>query len=129
MNTHPDTLHIECNTIGGDAFVVSGFENVVLPCLVREATTQPIDVGLECIRSEKFVGESREREVEVVFQSTIPEFRGLRNGVPNPLHVGGECSDEVLHWSGAKVITNDEKQEDLLICPEYFHQFTSKLRR
>jgi hypothetical protein len=109
VNTYPDTLHVECNTVGRDAFVVSGFENVVLPSLVCEATTQPIDVGLECVRSEKFVGESREREVEVVSQSAIPEFRGLRNGVPNPLHVGGERGDEVLHWSGAKVITNDEK--------------------
>ena len=128
MNTHPDTLHIECNTISGNAFVVSGFENIIFPSLVCETTTQPVDVGLECVGSEKFVGESREREVEVVSQTTIPEFRGLRNGVPNPLHVCGECSDEVLHWSGTKVITDDEKQEDLLIRPEYFHQLTSKLR-
>ena len=76
MNTHPDTLHIECNTISGDALVVSRFENIVFPSLVCEATTQPIDVGLECIESEKFVGECREREVEVV----SPEFSGLRNG-------------------------------------------------
>jgi len=53
---------------------------MVSPSLVCEATTQLTDVGLKCIGSEKFVGESREREVEVVIQLMIPEFGGLRNG-------------------------------------------------
>ena len=66
-DTYPDTLHIECNTIGRDAFVVSGFENIVFPCLVCETATQPIDISFECVRSEKFMGECRERQVEVVF--------------------------------------------------------------
>lgn len=125
INTYPDTLHVECSAIGGDALVVKGFENVVFSCLVREATTQPIDIGFEYVRSEEFMGESREREIEVISQSTIPEFRWLRDSVPNSLHIRGESNDKVLHRSGAKVIANDEKQEGLLMRPDYFHQLQS----
>jgi len=56
-DTYPDTLHVKCNTVGRDAFVVSGFKNVIFPSLVCEATTQSIDIGLKRIRLEKLVGE------------------------------------------------------------------------
>jgi len=59
-DTYPNALHVERNTIGGNALVVSGFENVVFPSLVCKATTQPVDIGLKCVRLEKLVGESRE---------------------------------------------------------------------
>lgn len=76
-DTYPNALHIEGNTIGRNAFVVGGFEDVVFPSLVHKATTESVDIGLECVRLEEFMGESREREVEVVFQLAIPEFRWL----------------------------------------------------
>ena len=63
------------------------------------------------------MGKCGEREVEVISQLTIPEFRWLRNGIPDPLHVGSECSDKVLHWCGAEVIANDKEQEGLLMSP------------
>ena len=65
--TYPDTLHVKGDTIGRDAFVVRRLENVVFPGLVCEATTQPIDICLEHVWSEEFMGECREREIEVVF--------------------------------------------------------------
>ena len=95
--------------------MISGFENVVFPGLVSKATAQPINIGLKRIGSEKFMGERGEREVEVVPQLTVLEFRRLRDGVPDPLNIGGEGSNEVLHWCGAEVISDDEEQKGFLM--------------
>jgi hypothetical protein len=57
--------------------VISGFENVVIPSLIGKAATQSVNVSLKRVRPEEFVGECGEREVEVVSQLTIPEFRRL----------------------------------------------------
>ena len=76
-DTYPDTFHVEGDTIGRDAFVVSGFENVVFPGLIHKTATQAIDISLERVRFEELVGESREREVEVILQLAVSEFRWL----------------------------------------------------
>lgn len=95
--------------------MISGFKNVVIPGLVHKTSTQPIDIGLECVRFEEFVGQCGEREVEVVPQLTITEFRRLRDGVPNSLNIGGKGSDEVLQRCCAEVITDNKKQEGFLM--------------
>ena len=64
------------------------------------------------------MGKCREGQVEIILQLTIPEFRRFRDVVPNPLHIGGERSDEVLHGRSAEVIPNNEQQECLLMRPE-----------
>lgn len=99
--------------------MISGFENVIIPSLICKAATQPIDIGFKCIGPEKFVGESGEREVEVVPQLTIPEFRRFGDRVPNPLYIGGEGGNKVLHWCGTEVITDNEKQKGFLMRSGY----------
>jgi len=87
-----------------NTLMVTGSAPVIAGCVI-------ISVWRELDR--RYVGKCHEREIEIISQLTIPKSHWLQNHIPDPLHVGSECSDEVLHWCGPEVITNNEKQEGL----------------
>ena len=92
-----------------NTLMVTGSAPVIAGC---------VTIGVWRESDRRYVGKCREREIEIISQLTIPKSRWLQNHIPDPLHVGSECSDEVLHWCGPEVITNNEKQEGLPMGPE-----------
>ena len=77
LAAYPYALHVKSHSVCGYAFVVYGLEEVVWVVLVHESAPEGLDVRLELVGQEEFVGEGGERQVEIVRQLPILQLGGL----------------------------------------------------
>lgn len=73
-STHPDTLHIERDTISRNPFVIRRFEEIVIIRLVDKASTKLCNFRFEFIPCKYLVRKSSKCQIEVIRQLTIFEF-------------------------------------------------------